>query len=215
MSAAEDRTTRRSQEERSRTTRQRLLRAAQRCILEVGLRKTSTVMVADRAGVSRGALSHQFASRADLLRETLRDLLRTEVWEMQSVAEDVAEGGLTFDALIDRVWKRFSGPSYMISLEFVMAARTDPRIREVLQDIGLDYNETCEQVWHELVETRLGDSTPERRHAFVATLCLMRGMATQRIWREDDALFDAVLTFWKSALRHSGITEAAPEGQGS
>ena len=58
---------RRTQEERSAATQTRLLDAAVECLVELGYGATTTTVVAERAGVSRGAQLHHFATRADLV----------------------------------------------------------------------------------------------------------------------------------------------------
>ncbi|WP_308916607.1 helix-turn-helix domain-containing protein [Jannaschia sp. LMIT008] len=191
---------------RSRRTRARILDATRACILERGLRDTTTVLVTERAGVSRGALLHHFPAKEDLLREALRDLLVREVAHMRGLAGDVTAGRLDFDGLIDRLWGRFSGPLYMISLEFVNAARTDAAILDVLRAVAPDFNEASRAIWDELVRVRLGRTSPRHGAAFTATLCLLRGMATQTIWRDDPEILDEALAFWKDAMRDLGIT---------
>ena len=59
--------TRRTQAERSAATRKVLLDAAVNCLFENGYGATTTLMVAEAAGVSRGAMLHQFPSKADLM----------------------------------------------------------------------------------------------------------------------------------------------------
>ena len=54
---------RRTQAERSAETRQRLIAAAIDALCRLGYAATSTVLVADNAGVSRGAMLHQFRPR--------------------------------------------------------------------------------------------------------------------------------------------------------
>lgn len=58
---------RRTQQQRREETRQRLLDATIDCLVEHGFAGTTTQRVQERAGVSRGALLHHFASKADLL----------------------------------------------------------------------------------------------------------------------------------------------------
>ena len=52
---------------RSARTREKLMRATIECLYELGYDRTSTVLVTKRAGVSRGAMLHQFPSKADLM----------------------------------------------------------------------------------------------------------------------------------------------------
>jgi acetyl esterase/lipase len=55
-----------SQPERSARMRQKLLEATVQCLDELGYAATSTTEVVARAGVSRGALAHHFASKTEL-----------------------------------------------------------------------------------------------------------------------------------------------------
>ena len=59
--------TRRSQEQRSAETRERLIVAAIECIERVGYVEATTTLIAQQANVSRGALQHHFATKADLI----------------------------------------------------------------------------------------------------------------------------------------------------
>jgi AcrR family transcriptional regulator len=53
-------------QDRSRATRQRLLAAAVACLAEHGWAGSTVSVVAERAGVSRGAAQHHFPTREDL-----------------------------------------------------------------------------------------------------------------------------------------------------
>jgi AcrR family transcriptional regulator len=67
---------RKTQEERSTATRDALIRAAIDLIAERGYAATTTNLVADRAGVSRGALQHHFKSRDELIAAVMEQLRR-------------------------------------------------------------------------------------------------------------------------------------------
>lgn len=195
---------RRSQEMRSAATQQVVLNATLDCIMEKGLRDTSTVDIARRAGVSRGALLHHYPSKDKLLQEALRHLLTNEIFDIEQMARDVEEGRVGFDHFLDTLWEHFSGRMFMISLEFVTAARTDPRISEVLKDVALEFNDALDRIW---VKLMLGSEIQpkKRRLALNATLCFLRGMGTQTIWRDDPELFKDMLDYWKDALTDAGI----------
>src|SRR5512139_2301251 len=55
------------QQDRSRITRQRLLEAAIDCLASMGWAGTTVAVVAERAGVSRGAAQHHFRTREELV----------------------------------------------------------------------------------------------------------------------------------------------------
>ena len=190
---------RRTQAERSHETQQKILDVTLDCLLRKGLRDTSTVDVARVAGVSRGAFLHHYPSKEILLKEALRHLLTREIDDVRALARDIGEGRVGLDGFLDAMWARFSGPLYMITLEFVTAARTDPAIKDALREVALEYNDSLDEIW----ETLLPDNDvghKERRLAFNATLCLLRGMGTQSVWRDDPQLFNNMLAYWKDMI---------------
>lgn len=66
---------RRTQEERRDETRKALLRSAIDTIAAHGFAATTTHDIADRAGVTRGAIQHHFPTRADFLVAVLDEML--------------------------------------------------------------------------------------------------------------------------------------------
>ena len=60
--------------EQSDATRSSLLRVARELFTEQGYAATSTTEIADRAGVTRGALYHHFAAKDDLFRAVFEEL---------------------------------------------------------------------------------------------------------------------------------------------
>src|ERR1700682_1902920 len=68
MTVSAGTSSRRSQAERSATTRDALLDATIACLVEDGYANTTTSRVAERAGVSRGAHLHHFQTRRESAR---------------------------------------------------------------------------------------------------------------------------------------------------
>lgn len=85
---------RRSQAERSADTRTRVIDAAIQCLYEVGYSATTTGLVVSRAGVSPGAMTHQFPSKADLMEAVVSAVYEDELKEY----ERLAQAGPTPDA---------------------------------------------------------------------------------------------------------------------
>jgi AcrR family transcriptional regulator len=81
---------RRTQSERSAATQQALLSAARRLWGERGYSEVGTPEIAEAAGVTRGAMYHQFADKTALFLAVL-EALEAEV--MQRLAQDVAAAG--------------------------------------------------------------------------------------------------------------------------
>jgi len=205
-------TKRQNQEERSRQTQARVTQATIECILAKGIRATSTVDVARLAGVSRGALVHQYPSKTLLMQAALEDLLNREVESVREMAVSVKAGELNFDSLLKALHEHFKGDMYMVTLEYLTNARTDPAILEVLVPLAVKFNESLEQIWEQLVASA-EHSSHQNRVALNATLCMMRGMGAQSIWRDDPELYRDMLLFWKETLIKLGFS-ASDEKRG-
>jgi AcrR family transcriptional regulator len=107
-------TVRRSQAERSQTTRAALLAAARQLFAEHGFAGTGREQIAERAGVTRGALYHHFSSKERLF-EAVVEELEVEIGEQVTAAAlEVADpaarlrrGCLAFlDACLDPAVRR-------------------------------------------------------------------------------------------------------------
>jgi AcrR family transcriptional regulator len=132
MPAAPPAPRRRSQAERSETTRGALLDATIACLAEQGYSRTTTRAVARRAGVTPGALLHHFPAKGDLLGATMQYVLIRFAQEMLEHAGSEAAGPEHDARLLDRMWQLHKGPLFAASLELLVAARTDAALRQVL-----------------------------------------------------------------------------------
>ncbi|MGQ7249831.1 TetR/AcrR family transcriptional regulator [Halomonas sp. V046] len=198
-------TQRQTQEERSRQTQARVMQATLVCVLEKGIRATSTVDVARQAGVSRGALIHHYPTKEALMQAALEDLLAREVDSVRDMAEAVRSGQMDFNRLLEALHEHFKGDLFMVTLEYLTAARTDDAILSVLEPLAATFNRNLEAIWDQLVSST-EHSSRENRVALNATLCMMRGMGAQSIWRDDPDLYRDMLVFWKQTLLDSGFT---------
>lgn len=83
---------RRTQAERSEATRRALMAAARRLFAEQGYAAVGTEAIVQAAGVTRGAMYHQFSSKAELFTAVF-EAVEVEVTErlMLSMADDVAD----------------------------------------------------------------------------------------------------------------------------
>ncbi|MEU5876257.1 TetR/AcrR family transcriptional regulator [Spirillospora sp. NPDC047279] len=83
---------RRTQAERSAATRQVLVAAGRTLFGQDGYGEVSTVAIADAAGVSRGAMYHQFTDKRDLFEAVFEDVERSLV---ETIGSAVAASGST------------------------------------------------------------------------------------------------------------------------
>lgn len=119
---------RRTNAERSRDTRLRILQAAIDCLIEDGYAATSLGVIQDRAGVSRGALLHQYPSKTALLIDAIGHLSDRQ---FEYFKRRVLLKGDHPDWL-DVLWRSFATPLFGALLELWVAARTDKPLRDAL-----------------------------------------------------------------------------------
>ena len=162
---------------RSAETRARLLDATVECLFEVGYHQTSTVLVTERAGVSRGAMLHHFPSKADLMMATSehivelrRDLHAERLGRFKSDREK-------FLHLIDVLWAAFETPSGIARIELMLGSRSDPDLGPRFREL----NQRLEEAHKEIVWRRaqqLGFRDRKKIRAFVQLYAAaLRGLA--------------------------------------
>ncbi|QNE75732.1 TetR family transcriptional regulator [Streptomyces finlayi] len=179
-------------QDRSRATRLRLLEAAVACLAEHGWAGSTVSVVAERAGVSRGAAQHHFPTREDLftaaveyVAEERSAALRT--LPVQGRAEVVA-------ALVDL----YTGPLFRAALQLWVAASNEeqlrPRVTELEARVG---RET-----HRIAVGLLGadEEKPGVRETVQGLLDMARGLGLANLLTDDAARRRRVVTQWAALL---------------
>ncbi len=134
--AIDARPVRRTQTERRQETREALLVAAVDCLVEVGYANTTTREVALRAGVSRGAQTHHFPTKTDLVAAAVEHVFDQQAQRFRDGFGSLPAERRTLDEAVALLWEIISGPSYAAVLELTVAARTDPPLRVVVHGMS-------------------------------------------------------------------------------
>lgn len=193
---------RRTQEARSEDTRRRLLQATIELLFERGLTRLTTPDIARRAGVSRGALTHHFANREDIVVRALAVQLEATTQGLRQFCEARPAPKMNTDEVVDYLWPMMAGGLFYTTLEYLPEARHNDAFREQLLPVVQDFHAALDTIW-----TRLAEShrvAPEQvRIAMNASMCLIRGMIAQTVLRDDPAYYGEMLNYWKAHLRAS------------
>ncbi|HEX7389114.1 MAG TPA: TetR/AcrR family transcriptional regulator [Acidiphilium sp.] len=191
---------RRSQEQRSAETRERLFRATLDLICEVGFERLTTAMIARRAGVSKGAQTHHFPTRNDLLVGAF--IYLTEIWERARIAFEATQPErIPLEDYIRYLWRDiFSKPVYLASIELMLAARGDVDLRERIMAVLDDWIEIRDTAFWTSIDLNM---SKQDASAFMhLTLSVLRGMATNASFNRDATENDAVFETWLAMTRH-------------
>lgn len=141
---------RRSQEQRSAETRERLIVAAIECIERVGYVEATTTLIAQQANVSRGALQHHFATKADLIVAVI-DRVSEELnlrFDVDSLAAAPLEARVA--AIVNRYWEVFTGPSFRAVLGISLGIAGEPALAARLSRSLDEARESYGVLWLEL-----------------------------------------------------------------
>lgn len=191
--------TRVPQEERSRLMRQRVLQATAELLVERGYAGTSTTLVSERAGVSRGAQLHHFPAKSDLVLAAIEYVWSAREAELrQALARLPAEPADRIAALVTVLAKQFSSDAFTAALELWVAARTD----KALRDRVLELERKVGRATHRLTVEALGvdESRPGVRQMVQATLDLMRGLGLAGTLSDDSARRRRIVEQWIAVL---------------
>jgi AcrR family transcriptional regulator len=186
------------QEERSRVMRQRLLDATVECLVESGWSGTSTTLVSQRAGVSRGAQLHHFPTKNDLVLAAVEHLSEARGLELEEAAQRLPQGSRRTRAVLEMLAVHFTGPVFSAALELWVAARTDPALREAVavfeQRLGRETHRSTVEL------LGVDESRPGGRELVQATLDLVRGLGLANTLTDDAARRDRILDQWARLL---------------
>jgi AcrR family transcriptional regulator len=192
------RSPRRTQEERSAATRESLLDAAIACLVEIGYARMTTSDVAQRAGVSRGAQLHHFPSKVELVTSAIRHLADRRVAELRRDAHALPAGERGISQITELTWSYSSGPLFMAAMELIVAARTDRELHAALWPIEKEFAQTSSQLLRELYAGYAGH--PDFELMVHLTVHMMRGMALQKILKDDDRHRRKALKLWERMM---------------
>jgi len=121
-----------TQDERSAGTRRAINDATIHSLVEKGYSATTTSAVCAGAGVSRGALTHHFASKQEMMISAVAHLSEVSEHRLSASARSLPDGPDRTRAVIEMLWDSFTSDLFYASLELWNAARTDPALHEAL-----------------------------------------------------------------------------------
>lgn len=135
---------RRTQAERTNETKRALIDATVAVIHKLGYGGATTALIAEEAGVSRGAILHHFGTRAVLMAEVIRDVFEKERAEYDRLNSESHLGHKVSDWPM-MLWQVFRKPSGLAVLEILQAARSDTELanfvtstQQAIEDLAQD-----------------------------------------------------------------------------
>ena len=181
--------------------RQRLLEATVECLVEQGWSGTSTTLVSQRAGVSRGAQLHHFPTKDALVLAAVEHLSEVRGAELRAATAALPDGPRRTRAVLGLLADHFTSPVFTAALELWVAARTDAGLHRAVapleQRIGRDIHRQTVALLH------VDETQPGARELVQATLDLVRGLGLAATLTDDTARRGRILDAWADVLDSS------------
>ena len=199
----------RTQRERSDETVQAILNATIDLLHDKGCAKTSTPEIAARAKVSRGALTHHFATKEDVIVSAVANHLAIVNQKLFRFADDFGTRGGSSDEIVDYLWDIMFDRLFYVTMEYLPEARHNPGFRDRLIPVVQEFHDGLDAIWAALAAHR--NVEPGKvRVVLNATMCMIRGMIAQTVLRSDRSYYEHLLEFWKQQVRAYFSSLAVP-----
>ncbi len=175
---------RRPQAERSAETRARLIEATIACLHRGGYGLTTVGMVAEEAGVSRGALTHQFPSKIDLMLAVVRHVFEQEA-AAYAKALDAKPAAEALSYLPEIMWEVLSRPPAIAVTEIMLATRSDPALSDELRLMQAEIDRVArERITRRIAAAGLTDR-PDGAAIHRLFVAAVRGLAIEAVSTRD------------------------------
>ncbi len=194
------------QQDRSRATRLALLEAAVDCLAEVGWSGSTVTVVAERAGVSRGAAQHHFPTREDLFIAAVEHMTEARAEEIRRYIEAQGDRPISTQRVVELVVDMHTGELFQAALALWVASAAEPQLRERVVTLE---TRVGRQV-HRATVQMLGvdDHKPGVRPLIQATLDMARGLGLANLLGDDRQRRAPIIAQW-SALLDGALNRSA------
>ncbi|MER7625544.1 TetR/AcrR family transcriptional regulator [Streptomyces sp. NPDC126503] len=175
-------------QDRSRATRQRLLEAAVSCLAEHGWAGSTVAVVAERAGVSRGAAQHHFPTREDLFTAAVEYVAEERSQALRALpARDREEAVAGIVAL-------YTGPLFRAALQLWVAAAHEDQLRDRVAELEARVGRESHRIAVDLLGA--DESRPGVRETVQGLLDMARGLGLATLLTDDTTRRERVVSQW-------------------
>jgi AcrR family transcriptional regulator len=182
---------RRTNVERTAETRGRLIDATIELLYRGGYALTTTISVARKARVSRGAMMHHFSSRAELLLVVAEHILSQQRRIRMERLSKIGPGLERFYAAADVSWDVQRSPSAIAFLEIIMATRSDPELHEGMQPLIKLIPQLRQQAAIRMAGDLPGKDLVKIQHLVRLHQAALRGLSIELMFSRDVADIEA------------------------
>ncbi|MEU6179305.1 TetR/AcrR family transcriptional regulator [Streptomyces coeruleorubidus] len=197
--AERDRAERVPKQDRSRATRQRLLEAAVACLAEHGWAGSTVSVVAERAGVSRGAAQHHFPTREDLFTAAVEYVAEERSTALRALFPEGAAGDR--HAVVAALVDLYTGPLFRAALHLWVAASNEDQLRPRVTELESRVGRETHRIAVDLLAA--DESVPGVRETVQGLLDMARGLGLANLLTDDAVRRERVVEQWAGLLEQA------------
>lgn len=174
---------RRSQADRTATTRHALVEAATELLAEQGYGSATTAAIAERSNLTTGALHHHFGTKEDLLFAVL-DATNERILDQLSRVSTRTDLPGVADRLVRQLWNAYGDHRYWAVWEIILGQRHDPAL---LRRLVAHRASSVDRLFNAAMDGAgiPGPARPALRDSFSFTLHTIRGLLLDRLLKPD------------------------------
>ncbi len=190
---------RRTQAERTQDTRRRILDAAVDVLAQKGYAGFRTADVAEIAGVSRGAQTHHFPSKDELVVAVVEHVFRRSTELGRKRAHRVKSIDEAIKVLIADSQEFFFSELFLIALDLAIQGRMRSAEGNPLGRISAASRLPVEASWlAALIDAGVPQAVAE--DLLWLTISIVRGLAVRRLWQHDAPRFNRLFKLWRQMI---------------
>lgn len=186
------------QAQKSASTRNLIIEAAIKCFVEHGYARTTTTIIAEKAGLSRGAMLHHFPSKLEIVRAAVEYLHSKRLRALRKTLSKPSADNV--HQAVENYWAQVRHPLFVAFFELAVAARTDKELAGILRPA----QEAFEKEWYN-VAVEVFPEWRGRGEKFDLALDLSRyvleGMAISYLTHKETERDKRVLQFLEEKIR--------------
>jgi AcrR family transcriptional regulator len=190
------------QAQKSASTRNLIAEAAIRCFVDYGYSRTTTTLIAQKAGLSRGAMLHHFPSKQAVVRAAVEYLHAKRLRAFRKAVSQPFERGEDHVHLaVEAYWQHVKHPMFVAFFELAVAARTDKELAGILRPA----HEEFEREWYAAAREMFPEWKSSSVERFTLGLDLSRyvleGMAVSFLAHKESDRDKHVLRYLEEKLK--------------
>lgn len=188
-----------SRADRNKLTREKILEATTHCLVTYGWSMTTVGLIAEKSGISRGALQHYYRTREDVITAALEELWTVASRQTMDELREPPPGVGREQHVVDLLFDYYAGTVFKAALQVWTAAAADPELRALVVPLETKFARSAHQMAVELLHA---DDSDTRTHRLIQmTLDMARGLGLADTLTDDSKRRAVLAKTWADELR--------------